>query len=307
MKSGRKRDSACLRVSMIEEKGRGRQMGREENVAIFRETEAVCKTDERLKKAIRDSSANQKLILESDAFNAPARERDSDKARVIVSKKRSYEAASYYKDYKTCVHNFASATTPGGGVVKGSSAQEECLCRCSTLYFSLNSPVMWDGFYTPHRMAQDPVHNDDCIYTPGVVVIKTDTASPVLMKPEDWYAVNVITCAAPNLRQMPGNGMNMGDGVKKVKMPDEDLQALHEKRLTRILDIALAYGNEAVILGAFGCGAFENNPEVVARAAGNVTQKYLHAFKVIEFAVYCSPRDESNYMVFDRMIGNISK
>ena len=55
-----------------------------------------------------------------------------------------------------------------------------------------------------------------------------------------------------------------------------------------------------VVLGAFGCGAFENNPEVVAKAAKNVIQKYLHAFKVIEFAVYCSPRDEINYKIFGK-------
>lgn len=280
-------------------------MGRPENILIFNDTEKVCKADDKLKEAIKNSTSNQKLILESDEFSAPARDKYPEKAKVVVSKKRSYEAASSYKGYKTCVHNFASATTPGGGVVKGSSAQEECLCRCSTLFFSLNSPDMWDGFYGPHRVAQNPVHNGDCIYTPGVVVIKTDTASPELMQQKDWYEVNVITCAAPNLRQMPSNKMNTCDGVKKVKMLDEDLQALHEKRLARLLDIALAEGNEVVVLGAFGCGAFENNPEVVALASKNVIEKYLHAFKVIEFAVYCSPKDETNFFVFSRTLGNI--
>lgn len=282
-------------------------MSRGENIQIFNDTEKICKSDNRLKEAIKNATSEQKLILEMDEFSAPTREVYAEKAKVIVSKKRSYEAASVYKGYKTCVHNFASATTPGGGVVKGSSAQEECLCRCSTLYFSLNSPDMWNGFYGPHRAAQDPVHNDDCIYTPGVVVIKTDTATPTLMQAIDWYEVNVLTCAAPNLRQMPSNKMNTGDGVKKVKMLDKDLLALHEKRLTRILDIALAEGNEAVILGAFGCGAFENNPEVIALAAKNVVEKYLYAFKVIEFAVYCSPRDETNYSVFKQKLRDICK
>lgn len=157
-------------------------MSREENIQIFNETERICKSDNRLKEAIKNSTAHQKLILEIDEFSAPKRDVYAEKAKVIVSKKRSYEAASFYKEYKTCVHNFASATTPGGGVVKGSSAQEECLCRCSTLYFNLNSPDMWSGFYGPHRAAQDPVHNDDCIYTPGVVVLKTDTATPILMQ-----------------------------------------------------------------------------------------------------------------------------
>lgn len=280
-------------------------MSREDNIEIFRKTEALCKSNETLKQVIKKSEANQKLILETDEYSTPNREVYADKAKIVVSRKRSFEAASGYKGYKTCVHNFASATTPGGGVVKGSSAQEECLCRCSTLYFNLNAPKMWEGFYSPHRIKQNPVHNGDCIYTPEVMVVCEDTAYPRVMKPEDWYPVNVITCAAPNLRLMPSNSMNIGDGTKRVKMADEELQSIHEKRLTRILDIAVAEGNEVIILGAFGCGAFENSPEVVARATKNVVEQYQKAFKVIEFAVYCSPRDESNYLIFNKELGKL--
>jgi len=277
-------------------------MSREINKEIFQDTERLCKTNPALKEAIKASAKGQRLILEDDVISVPSRDRYKENAKIVVSKKRSFEAAAGYKGLKTCVHNFASATTPGGGVVKGSSAQEECLCRCSTLYFNLNSPDMWNGFYIPHREKQDPVHNGDCIYTPGVMVMKSDTAEPEELPEDEWYQVNVITCAAPNLRQMPSNKMNTGDGIKKVKMPDEDLQAIHEKRLTRILDIALAEGNEAVILGAWGCGAFENKPEVVAEAAKNVIAKYMHSFKVIEFAIYCAPRDEANYEMFNRAL-----
>ena len=60
------------------------------------------------------------------------------KERIVVSQKRTFDAASEYKGMKTAVHNFASATNPGGGVVRGANAQEECLCRCSGLYFNLN-------------------------------------------------------------------------------------------------------------------------------------------------------------------------
>ena len=68
---------------------------------------------------------------------------------------------------------------------------------------------------------------------------------------------------------------------------------IHKKRLTRILDVAALNGNEVVILGAFGCGAFQNKPEVVARAAKEAMADYLHAFKTIEFAVYCPPIDRT--------------
>lgn len=83
--------------------------------------------------------------------------------------------------------------------------------------------------------------------------------------------------------------------------------AIHDKRLRRMLDTALAKGAETVILGAFGCGAFENNPEVVAMAAKNVLKDYLHAFCNLEFAVYCTPRDENNYRVFERVLRGYCK
>ena len=281
-------------------------MGREENLAVFQDTERRCKTNQRLKEGIARSVAEQKLILEGDSVEAAfpgktlGKNRYRKAAKVVVSKKRSYEAASAYQGQRVCVHNFASASNPGGGVTKGSSAQEECLCRCSTLYFCLNTEIPWDGFYGPHRAMQDPIHNDDCIYTPDVIVLKTDEAIPQIMQETNWYQVDVITCAAPNLRERPSNQMNSGDGQTSVKLSSEEQIVLHEKRLRRILDIAVMAGEEVVILGAFGCGAFENDPQAVATAASNVIEEYLHAFETIEFAIYCSPRDEKNFGFFER-------
>lgn len=283
-------------------------MGREENVKVFQDTERLVKERKVLSEAVKYSTKNQILIPEymQVADMMPGRgERsrvDGQAGEIVVSKKRTYEAAAAYKGKKVCVHNFASATNPGGGVTKGSSAQEECLCRCSTLYFNLNTSDMWGGFYAPHRTAKDPIHNDDCIYTPEVVVFKTDTDCPKLMPENEWYKVNVVTCAAPNLRLMPSNGMNSGDGMTRAKLSEEELYHLHVKRLSRIMEVAVAGGNEVMILGAFGCGAFENNPEVVAKASKAVAEKYCSCFAVIEFAIYCSPRDEQNYRIFSRVI-----
>lgn len=300
-------------------------MGREENVQIFKDTENLCRTNNKLAEAVKRATAGQKLILEGEEYQITLPE-EAEKAetdtgakivetgmesqsgrdlKIVVSKKRTLEAAAAYKGTgkKICVHNFASATNPGGGVTKGSSAQEECLCRCSALYFSLNTKEMWDGFYTPHRQAGDPLHNDDCIYTPDVMVFKTDTANPVLMKEEDWYSVDVITCAAPNLREKPANSMNPGAGKAAVKVTDQELLAIHEKRMRRFFEIALRNGAEIMITGAFGCGAFSNSPEVVARAMKTVVKEYEKAFKMIEFAVYCPPADDRNYQIFRRVLG----
>ena len=147
-------------------------MGRDENVTVFKDTEKLCKTNPKLSESVKRAVAAQKLILEGDLLAEQDKGRYKDAANVIVSKKRTLEAAAAYKNQHVAVHNFASASNPGGGVTKGANAQEECLCRCSDLYFCLNAPAMWGGFYMPHREAHDPIHNDDIIYTPGVVVLK---------------------------------------------------------------------------------------------------------------------------------------
>lgn len=277
-------------------------MGRDENVIVFKDTENLCKTNPRISEAVKRSTSAQKLILEGDKLEDQKKGLYEDVANVIVTKKRTFEAATAYKNQHVAVHNFASASNPGGGVTKGANAQEECLCRCSGLYFCLNTPAIWDGFYKPHRDAHDPIHNDDIIYTPRVTVFKTDTATPQLLPESEWYDVDIITCAAPNLRNQPSNRYNSGDGNRQVKMKDKELLALHEKKLRRILEVALSEGCETIILGAFGCGAFQNNPEVVALANRNVIKDYLHAFKNIEFAVYCPPHDDSNFMIFERVL-----
>ena len=143
------------------------------------------------------------------------------------------EAASYYayNNKRVCVLNFASATNPGGGVTKGSSAQEEAICRVSTLYPCLNERRIMKSFYYPHRDAHDSLHNDDAVYTPGVVVFKSDTSYPVLLDREKWFNVNVITSAAPNLRKNPGNYMNAGVGSGIVDISNEDLFSLLERRI----------------------------------------------------------------------------
>ena len=274
-----------------------------ENVEIFEDTKNLCEKNGRMKESLAKSVKNQKLILEGEHLPVVDKSRFTDNAKVIVSTKRTFAAASGYVKQKVAVHNFASSTNPGGGVTRGSSAQEECLCRCSGLYFCLSVPEMMKGFYYPHRNAKNPINNADIIYTPGVTVFKTDTSNPKLLDEKDWYDVDVITCAAPNLRERPSNRFNQNNGDHAVKVSDRELLEIHKKRLTRILDVAALNNAEVVILGAFGCGAFQNKPEVVARAAKEVITDYLQVFKTIEFAVYCSSRDDTNFRVFKRVLG----
>ena len=288
-------------------------MGREERIKVFEDTTDHYWNDETLRRAVENSIRNQKLVLESDTIRKDPPLEMMGKylisdcprdlvAEITVSKKRSFEAASVYarEGLRVAVHNFASASNPGGGVLNGASAQEECLCRCSTLYPCLSIKEMWDGFYTPHRAMKNPVHNGDIIYTPGVVVFKTDTDLPELMPSEDWYRVDVITCAAPNLRDKPSNAYNPSEGASRVNVSDAELLDIHVTRLDRILSVASVRGCDAVILGAFGCGAFMNPPRVAAEAARIAVDKHRNEFKVIEFAVYCGFGDDRNYREFEK-------
>ena len=78
--------------------------------------------------------------------------------------------------------------------------------------------------------------------------------------------MDVITCARANLRPKPNNMQNRGGGKKRA-VSEKELLAIHEKRLRRILDVAVMQEEQVVILGVVGCGAFQNSPNVVARAA----------------------------------------
>ena len=75
--------------------------------------------------------------------------------------------------------------------------------------------------------------------------------------------------------------------------------------MRKVLDIAWRNGNEVVILGAFGCGAFSNPPAAVAQAMKTVAQEYRMRFETIEFAVYCSLRDDSNLRIFQNVLRNL--
>ncbi|MDD6023455.1 MAG: TIGR02452 family protein [Oscillospiraceae bacterium] len=131
---------------------------RDRNIQIFEEGKRLWETNERLCKSIARSIRTQRFVGAKEEIPfSPSTE--GDPARVVVSRKRTLEAAEPYvrEGRKTCILNFASATNPGGGVTRGSSAQEECICRSSTLYPCLNTRELWNRFYSPHRKTGNPM------------------------------------------------------------------------------------------------------------------------------------------------------
>lgn len=276
---------------------------REKNVEIFNDTIAIINNSEKLTKSLEEIIKNQKIIFANEKLEQNKNPNPQD-AKIVLSNKRTIEAASYYRGKKICIHNFASATNPGGGVTKGSQAQEESICRITNLYPCLSTTENIDKFFTPHKNAHNPIYNDDIIYSPGVDVIKTDDIEPQLMDEKDWFKVDVLTCAAPNLRAIPSNIMNPESGAKPVKLTDEEFVNILTPRVKKIFEVASYYGCEVLILGAFGCGAFMNPPHLVASVFKNVMKDYIKNFETIEFAVYCRAYETKNYDAFKQVFEN---
>lgn len=272
-------------------------------IEIFEDTKHFYARNTRLAEAAQEAMAATKLYEADDYSGEPAAKGAG--CRIDVTRHKTFEAAmlihAEHPEWKIAVLNFASATNPGGGVENGSSAQEESLCRCSTLYPTLDQEWLWQKYYLKNRKAHDNLHTDACIYSPGVIICKTDDAYPERMEEKDWVTVDVITCAAPNLRHRPGNIHNPEYGAPEIISPEE-LYRLHLQRAKHILHVAAVNDADALVLGAFGCGAFRNDPQVVAKAYADALTEYKGYFRYIEFAVYCQPREIGNYDAFKRAL-----
>lgn len=272
-----------------------KKMTKFDNIEVFNDTQKVINSRKSLMDAVKASNDKQQYWVTEEIPTFENRF-DTD-AKIVVSKSTSFGAARKYNG-EIAVLNFASATNPGGGVTHGSFAQEECLCRCSTLYNNLILKEAADKFYLPHRSGLSPLHNDDIIYTPGVVVFKSDDY-------KDYGTtknVNIITCAAPNLREVPKNEFNSENTTVPATISDDDLLELHKQRGRKILSVAAANKNDYIVLGAFGCGAFRNDPKIVAEAYKQILPEFKNAFKVIEFAVFCRDHETINYDTFKEIL-----
>ncbi|MCR4874462.1 MAG: TIGR02452 family protein [Clostridia bacterium] len=260
------------------------------NKYVMDHTIKMCSEDAEIKQSIADSISNQKIVYSDDEL---AVEKDGPTKRIIVSKKRSFEAAESYIGKHIAVLNFANNHSIGGSPWSA-GAQEESLCRCSSLYPCLKAAEI--PFYQKHRDAYSRGEltewgNDDLIYTPNVEVFKTDESAPRMRDHADRFYVDVITSAAPQLRQI-GEYQPLTDCIYK--------------RLKKVFEIAKINKVEVLILGAYGCGAFGNPPKVVCWAFKQLLEEYR--FDTVEFAVYCTNYGvDSNYVVFKDHFGGSSR
>lgn len=178
---------------------------------------------------------------------------------------------------KIAVLNFADPETPGGAVTYGAKAQEECLCRCSNLYQSLTSADCKEWFYDYNKRYYYDGKNTDCIiYSEGVTFFK-DADYDLLSIP---VTIDVITCPAP-----------------RKNMNKKEALFTYIQRIKSIFAAAFEHNIEILILGAWGCGAFNQDPTLIAKSFKKAIKLYGGNFEKIVFAI---PRTEydSNFDVF---------
>lgn len=262
-----------------------------DRIQVFNDTLEWIKQDSELSASVQGSIQNSKVYYEDDYP-----EFDQTKTcnqQIIVSPKRSFKAAmdlaKKNQGARIAVMNFANAFEPGGGVKVGASAQEESLCRCSTLYSVISDKSYRDTYYKHHETLGSFMASDSLIYSPDIIICKSDAKLPQRLDRVDWTWVDIITIAAPDLR------ISM---FSNIDLDDKALFDCHKQRITHLLNVAAAQGADILVLGAFGCGAFQNDPQIVAKAFKSAIAEFPPVFQIIEFAVFTTAYDSLNFDAF---------
>ena len=183
----------------------------------------------------------------------------------------------YGENSKVGVLNMASAKTPGGGVLYGSKAQEEALFRCSNLSVSISKSLY-------------PLPIDQVLVTENAIFFKDKDYHDL----EDAHVATVITCAAPKLEA--------GD----LDWCRNDYDAIINMKMELILNAALKYNVETLILGAWGCGVYKNDPTYIAtQFLEHLKRDNRHyCYDRIVFAVINDGNSVgNNYEIFKSIIG----
>lgn len=204
------------------------------------------------------------------------------KPKFVVSTKDTLKAVEDQINLfgSSCALNFASAKNPGGGFLTGSNAQEESLCYRSTLYGSLREQE--DAYKYSMNHLYNGLYCTWAIYSPHVSIIRDSEMKLI----HSNMSFSAITCPAPNRSTYRGNS----DAIKT---------ALYD-RCKLIIEIAALNGEKNLVLGAFGCGVFKNDPKDVADAfyVALVEEELMYHFENIEFAILGNGMD-SNFRAFN--------
>ncbi len=210
-----------------------------------------------------------------------------------LARKRAKNASfllSKKEEQRVLVLNLANPVHPGGGVRRGANAQEEDLCRKSSLLLSLEGKTA-RKYYDYNDSLHTYMGSDAIIITPDVEIIKDEKGNLL----DETTVVSVMTCAAPMLR----NGM---EGMTQAQY-----EQMVYNRITGMLKVAASFGYKMLVLGAFGCGAFRNDAHVVSDLFYRVMKEFNYdgmslndMFRRIDFAVLDRTADQYNFKEFSR-------
>jgi uncharacterized protein (TIGR02452 family) len=171
--------------------------------------------------------------------------------------------------------NFASAKNPGGGFLNGSQAQEESLARASGLYPCI-APMR--AMYDANRQSPSCLYSDHMIYSPRVPVFRDDEDALL----DEPYPISIITSPAVNVGAL-------------AKHETPLIASTMLTRIEKVLSVAVAHEHTALVLGAWGCGVFRNDPNDVARWFRHHlcdSPAFRNAFRIVVFAVYDLTADQ---------------
>ena len=177
---------------------------------------------------------------------------------------------------------------PGGGFLKGAQAQEESLARSSALYKSL---LLCPEYYEFHRRNGSLLYSDRMIYSPDCPVFKQDDGTLL----EEPYLVDFITSPAPNA------GAILRNRPKDLDLIPEVFYA----RTTKLLSLAAYHNCDTLILGAWGCGVFRNQPSLVATMFADLllaNGPFWGRFKKVIFSVLDSSKNKGTFMEFEKCL-----
>lgn len=248
-------------------------------INVFENTQEIIRTNDMLSFATQKSREKNKMY--DSAFSAQERKIKSLEINVQIIEGSSLDTARTFTKGKVAVLNFANPNEPGGGVKRGARAQEECLCRCSNLYNVLATEVLAQFYYRWHKQNTNYLFSDRVIYSLNIQIIKSDDYQ-LLDSP---FSVDVITCAAP---------------YNVYGFDRELLKSTYESRITNILEAAIDNNVDTIVLGAFGCGAFHNPPELMAESFKEIliNRGYYKFFENVVFAIINANRFDRNFAVF---------
>lgn len=181
------------------------------------------------------------------------------------------------KGYRPAVLNMANRQTPGGGVLTGAGAQEENLFRRTNLFRSLFqfAPHAYQ-FGLQKSSLQYPLdRNFGGVYTPDALVFRgTEQEGYPLL--DAYYSMSFITVPAMNRPALTGDGRIAPALVEGVK-----------NKMRTIFRIGLLHEHDALVLGAWGCGAFRNPPRHIASLFREVMEEpeFRNAYRTVCFAI----------------------